>query len=104
MGAQNLRTSSEGGGNQGRVLADELDLIGVGGEQGDDVADRGDGGVDAGVVNEGYVHVIGDLRGSGGSGGEHIGNYNAGGVSFGRTRTTSSSGSPSSRGVTATSA
>src|SRR5690606_14532391 len=28
------------------------------------------------------VHVIGDLRGSGDSGGEHIGNHNAGGVSL----------------------
>jgi predicted acyl esterase len=47
-----------------------------------------DGCIEAGdiarVVNEGYVHVIGDLRGSGGSGGEHIGNYNAGGVSLGQ--------------------
>ncbi|KQV06684.1 CocE/NonD family hydrolase [Leifsonia sp. Root112D2] len=46
-----------------------------------------DGCIEAGdiarVVEEGYVHVIGDLRGSGGSGGEHIGNYNAGGVSLG---------------------
>ena len=33
---------------------------------------------------EDYVHVIGDLRGSGGSEGEHIGNYNAGGVSLGQ--------------------
>src|SRR3954465_2565040 len=31
------------------------------------------------VVDEGYVHIIGDLRGSGASDGEHIGNYNAGG-------------------------
>ena len=47
-----------------------------------------DGCIEAGditrVVREGYVHVIGDLRGSGGSGGEHIGNYNAGGVSLGQ--------------------
>ncbi|WP_448809747.1 CocE/NonD family hydrolase [Agromyces bauzanensis] len=47
-----------------------------------------DGCIEAGdiarVVGEGYVHVIGDLRGSGGSGGEHIGNYNAGGVSLGQ--------------------
>ncbi|HET9081727.1 MAG TPA: CocE/NonD family hydrolase [Trebonia sp.] len=47
-----------------------------------------DGCIEAGdigrVVNEGYVHVIGDLRGSGGSGGEHIGNYNAGGVPLGQ--------------------
>ncbi|VXB57679.1 CocE/NonD family hydrolase [Citricoccus sp. K5] len=46
-----------------------------------------DGCIEAGdiarIVNEDYVHVIGDLRGSGGSGGEHIGNYNAGGVSLG---------------------
>lgn len=46
-----------------------------------------DGCIEAGdiarVVDEGYVHVIGDLRGSGGSEGEHIGNYNAGGVSLG---------------------
>lgn len=46
-----------------------------------------DGCIEAGdikrVVEEGYVHVIGDLRGSGGSEGEHIGNYNAGGVSLG---------------------
>ena len=47
-----------------------------------------DGCIEAGdiarVVHEGYVHVIGDLRGSGGSGGEHIGNYNAGGVPLGQ--------------------
>lgn len=46
-----------------------------------------DGCIEAGdiarVVGEGYVHVIGDLRGSGGSEGEHIGNYNAGGVPLG---------------------
>ena len=46
-----------------------------------------DGCIEAGdiarVVQEGYVHVIGDLRGSGASEGEHIGNYNAGGVSLG---------------------
>ena len=46
-----------------------------------------DGCIEAGdiarVVQEGYVHVIGDLRGSGGSEGEHIGNYNAGGVPLG---------------------
>ena len=46
-----------------------------------------DGCIEAGdiarVVDEGYVHVIGDLRGSGGSEGEHIGNYNAGGVPLG---------------------
>ena len=36
------------------------------------------------MVSEGYVHVIGDLRGSGASEGEHIGNYNAGGVSLGQ--------------------
>ncbi|WEG09036.1 CocE/NonD family hydrolase [Microbacterium horticulturae] len=47
-----------------------------------------DGCIEAGdiarVVDEGYVHVIGDLRGSGGSEGEHVGNYNAGGVSLGQ--------------------
>jgi predicted acyl esterase len=47
-----------------------------------------DGCIEAGdiarVVQEGYVHVIGDLRGSGDSEGEHIGNYNAGGVSLGQ--------------------
>ena len=47
-----------------------------------------DGCIEAGdiarVVGEGYVHVIGDLRGSGASDGEHIGNYNAGGVSLGQ--------------------
>ncbi len=47
-----------------------------------------DGCVEAGdiarVVAEDYVHVIGDLRGSGDSEGEHIGNYNAGGVSLGQ--------------------
>lgn len=46
-----------------------------------------DGCIEAGdikrVVEEGYVHVIGDVRGSGGSEGEHIGNYNAGGVPLG---------------------
>ena len=46
-----------------------------------------DGCIEAGdiarIVEEDYVHVIGDLRGSGHSGGEHIGNYNAGGVSLG---------------------
>lgn len=46
-----------------------------------------DGCIEAGdiarVVNEGYVHVIGDIRGTGYSEGEHIGNYNAGGVSLG---------------------
>ena len=46
-----------------------------------------DGCIEAGdiarVVDNGYVHVIGDLRGSGYSEGEHIGNYNAGGVSLG---------------------
>ncbi|MFP7364505.1 CocE/NonD family hydrolase [Corynebacterium callunae] len=36
------------------------------------------------IVSEDYVHVIGDLRGSGASEGEHIGNYNAGGVSLGQ--------------------
>jgi predicted acyl esterase len=47
-----------------------------------------DGCIEAGdiarVVAEDYVHVIGDLRGSGGSSGEHIGNYNAGGVPLGQ--------------------
>lgn len=47
-----------------------------------------DGCIEAGdiarVVKEGYVHVIGDVRGSGASDGEHIGNYNAGGVSLGQ--------------------
>jgi len=47
-----------------------------------------DGCIEAGdiarVVKEGYVHVIGDVRGSGSSEGEHIGNYNAGGVPLGQ--------------------
>ncbi|WP_017975420.1 CocE/NonD family hydrolase [Actinopolyspora halophila] len=47
-----------------------------------------DGCIEAGdiarVVGQDYVHVIGDLRGAGDSGGEMIGNYNAGGVSPGR--------------------
>ncbi|MFK0004543.1 CocE/NonD family hydrolase [Paenarthrobacter sp. NPDC090522] len=47
-----------------------------------------DGCIEAGdiarIVAEDYVHVIGDLRGSGHSGGDHIGNYNAGGVSLGQ--------------------
>lgn len=47
-----------------------------------------DGCIEAGdiarVVAEDYVHVIGDLRGSGDSGGEHVGNYNAGGVPLGQ--------------------
>jgi predicted acyl esterase len=47
-----------------------------------------DGCIEAGdiarVVDNGYVHVIGDLRGSGYSEGEHIGNYNAGGVPLGQ--------------------
>jgi predicted acyl esterase len=47
-----------------------------------------DGCIEAGdiarIVKEDYAHVIGDLRGSGHSGGEHIGNYNAGGVSLGQ--------------------
>lgn len=46
-----------------------------------------DGCIEAGdiarVVDNGYVHLIGDLRGSGYSEGDHIGNYNAGGVSLG---------------------
>ncbi|UDY23476.1 CocE/NonD family hydrolase [Nocardioides sp. Kera G14] len=47
-----------------------------------------DGCIEAGdtarVVSEGYVHVIGDLRGSGYSEGDHVGNYNAGGVPLGQ--------------------
>ncbi|MBP2369587.1 CocE/NonD family hydrolase [Pseudonocardia parietis] len=47
-----------------------------------------DGCIEAGdiarVVGEGYVHVIGDMRGTGYSGGEMIGNYNFGGVSQGQ--------------------
>ncbi|WP_241386861.1 CocE/NonD family hydrolase [Rhodococcus sp. CH91] len=47
-----------------------------------------DGCIEAGdiarVVAEDYVHVIGDIRGTGDSDGEHIGNYNAGGVSLGQ--------------------
>jgi predicted acyl esterase len=47
-----------------------------------------DGCIEAGdiarVVKERYVHVIGDVRGSGGSEGEHVGNYNAGGVPLGQ--------------------
>src|SRR3954468_22016974 len=47
-----------------------------------------DGCIEAGdiarVVAEDYAHVIGDRRGSGASEGEHIGNYNAGGVSLGQ--------------------
>ncbi|NYJ73613.1 CocE/NonD family hydrolase [Allobranchiibius huperziae] len=47
-----------------------------------------DGCIEAGdtarIVDEGYAHVIGDLRGTGASEGEHIGNYNAGGVSLGQ--------------------
>lgn len=47
-----------------------------------------DGCIEAGdiarVVAEGYVHVIGDMRGSGDSGGVMIGNYNFGGVPQGR--------------------
>jgi predicted acyl esterase len=47
-----------------------------------------DGCIEAGdiarVVAEGYVHVIGDVRGSGASEGQHIGNYNAGGVPLGQ--------------------
>jgi predicted acyl esterase len=47
-----------------------------------------DGCIEAGdiarVVAEGYVHVIGDIRGSGGSEGEHVGKYNAGGVPLGQ--------------------
>lgn len=46
-----------------------------------------DGCIEAGdiarVVSEGYAHVIGDIRGTGHSDGEHLGNYNAGGVSLG---------------------
>lgn len=47
-----------------------------------------DGCIEAGdiarVVGEGYAHVIGDLRGSGTSEGQHVGNYNAGGVPLGQ--------------------
>ncbi|WP_129660765.1 CocE/NonD family hydrolase [Rothia uropygialis] len=47
-----------------------------------------DGCIEAGdiarIVKEDYAHVIGDLRGSGTAEGEHIGNYNAGGVSLGK--------------------
>ncbi|WP_030902865.1 CocE/NonD family hydrolase [Streptomyces sp. NRRL F-5126] len=47
-----------------------------------------DGCIEAGdiarVVREGYVHVIGDMRGTGDSGGVMIGNYNAGGVPQGQ--------------------
>jgi predicted acyl esterase len=47
-----------------------------------------DGCIEAGdiarVVEEGYVHVIGDMRGTGDSGGEMIGNYNFGGVPQGQ--------------------
>ena len=47
-----------------------------------------DGCIEAGdiarVVQEDYAHVIGDLRGSGASEGDHVGNYNAGGVSLGQ--------------------
>ncbi|MGI5158788.1 CocE/NonD family hydrolase [Microbispora sp. CA-102843] len=47
-----------------------------------------DGCIEAGdiarVVKEDYVHVIGDMRGTGDSGGVMIGNYNAGGVPQGQ--------------------
>ncbi|WP_169988964.1 CocE/NonD family hydrolase [Microbispora sp. H10836] len=47
-----------------------------------------DGCIEAGdiarVVREDYVHVIGDVRGTGDSGGVMIGNYNAGGVPQGQ--------------------
>lgn len=47
-----------------------------------------DGCIEAGdiarVVREGYVHVIGDVRGTGYSGGEMVGNYNFGGVPQGQ--------------------
>ncbi|GAA1717811.1 CocE/NonD family hydrolase [Nonomuraea bangladeshensis] len=47
-----------------------------------------DGCIEAGdiarVVKEDYVHVIGDMRGTGDSGGQMIGNYNAGGVPQGQ--------------------
>jgi uncharacterized protein len=47
-----------------------------------------DGCIEAGdiarVVEEGYVHVIGDMRGTGDSGGVMIGNYNFGGVPQGQ--------------------
>lgn len=46
-----------------------------------------DGCIEAGdiakIVQEDYAHVVGDIRGSGDSEGEHIGNYNAGGVPLG---------------------
>jgi len=47
-----------------------------------------DGCIEAGniaeVVAHDYAHVIGDVRGTGASEGEHVGNYNAGGVSLGQ--------------------
>ncbi|XVU29206.1 CocE/NonD family hydrolase [Actinoplanes sp. CA-054009] len=47
-----------------------------------------DGCIEAGdiarVVWEGYVHVIGDMRGTGDSGGVMVGNYNFGGVAQGQ--------------------
>ena len=47
-----------------------------------------DGCIEAGdiarVVAENYAHVVGDVRGSGASEGEHVGNYNAGGVPLGQ--------------------
>ncbi|WP_424534977.1 CocE/NonD family hydrolase [Sphaerisporangium viridialbum] len=47
-----------------------------------------DGCIEAGdiarVVKEDYVHVIGDMRGTGDSGGVMIGNYNSGGVPQGQ--------------------
>lgn len=47
-----------------------------------------DGCIEAGdiarVVREGYVHVIGDMRGTGDSGGVMVGNYNFGGVPQGQ--------------------
>ena len=47
-----------------------------------------DGCLEAGdiarIVSEDYTHVIADLRGSGASGGEMIGNYNYGGVPLGQ--------------------
>ena len=47
-----------------------------------------DGCIEAGdivrVVREGYVHVVGDMRGTGDSGGVMVGNYNFGGVPQGQ--------------------
>ncbi|MFI6488410.1 CocE/NonD family hydrolase [Streptomyces sp. NPDC050564] len=43
-------------------------------------------------VREGYVHVIGDTRGTGDSGGVMVGNHNVGSVPRARSCPTSSSG------------